>query len=44
MSKPTLYKVTCDKYEVITEDVYRMEMYVASFLMDNEEVVVKRLR
>lgn len=39
-----LYKVTCERYEVLTEDPDMLREYVVKFLEDNEEVVITRVR
>lgn len=38
------YKVTCEKYEVITEDPALLGEYVVQFLEKTDEVVIKRLK
>lgn len=39
-----MYKVTCDKYEVVTKSAYDMKLYISEFLLENKEVVIKKLR
>ncbi|QBX24857.1 hypothetical protein SAMN05216392_0359 [Streptococcus equinus] len=38
------YKITCEKFEVITEDPEMMREYITQFLEKTDEVVVKRLK
>ena len=39
-----MYKVTCDKYEVVTKAKYKMELYISEFLLENKVVVIEKLR
>lgn len=39
-----LYKITCEKFEVITEDPEMMREYVTMFLEKTDKVVITRER
>lgn len=39
-----MYKVTCDKYEVVTKSAYDMKLYISEFLLENKVVVIEKLR